>query len=104
MPFHHGLKFIAFTKSDEEPVSPKYTGNAGVVVDSKIIFSIALKACASTIILAHNHPSGSLKPNNQDLCVTKKLVEGGKILDIQVADHLIISKYGYYSFTDNDLM
>ena len=76
-------------------------GMSGTVVDSKVIFTIALKSGASAIILAHNHPSGNLKPSEADKNLTKKIVEGGKILDIQLLDHLIITDNSYYSLADN---
>ncbi|WP_317126436.1 JAB domain-containing protein [Pedobacter psychroterrae] len=79
-------------------------GFAGVVVDSKVIFAAALTACASGIVLAHNHPSGEVQPSQQDIELTKRLVDGGKILDIAVLDHLIISSDGYYSFSDSGLI
>jgi hypothetical protein len=58
------------------------------------------KPAASGIILAHNHPSGALRPSHPDIDVTKKLKEGGKLLDIQVLDHIIITSEAYYSFAD----
>ncbi|TCC98964.1 JAB domain-containing protein [Pedobacter psychroterrae] len=79
-------------------------GFAGVVVDSKVIFAAALTACASGIVLAHNHPSGEVEPSHQDIELTKRLVAGGKILDIAVLDHLIISNDRYYSFSDVGLL
>ncbi|MEJ5143855.1 JAB domain-containing protein [Sphingobacterium sp. MYb388] len=75
-------------------------GRASVSVDMKTIFSIALKCCASKIILSHNHPSCKLIPSSHDHAITKKAIEAGKVLDIQVADHLIIGINGYYSFRD----
>lgn len=75
-------------------------GFAGTVVDRRQIFNWALEEKASSIILAHNHPSGALNPSEQDLAITKLLVEAGNILDIPVADHLIISKAGYFSIAD----
>jgi DNA repair protein RadC len=75
-------------------------GVSGTVVDTKIIFKVALDRRASSIILAHNHPSGNLKPSPQDLSLTKRIVEAGKFLDIPALDHLIISEAGYYSFAD----
>jgi DNA repair protein RadC len=59
---------------------------------------------ASSIILAHNHPSGNLQPSNADKEITDKLKEAGKLLDINVLDHLIISHRGYYSFADDGLI
>ena len=76
-------------------------GTTSIIVDSKLIFVAALKAAASSIILAHNHPSGNLKPSLPDRNITKQLVELGELLDISVLDHLIISSEGYYSFSDN---
>ncbi len=76
-------------------------GVAGTVCDPKLVFAAALKANASNIILAHNHPSGSLKPSNADKALTKKLKEAGSLMDIEVLDHLIVTPYGYYSFSDD---
>lgn len=75
-------------------------GTAGTIVDTKMIFGQALQNKASSIIIAHNHPSTSLKPSRQDIKLTKKLVEAGKILDLPMLDHLIISEKGYLSFAD----
>jgi DNA repair protein RadC len=79
-------------------------GLSGTVADPKIIFHIALQHQASGIILIHNHPSGNLKPSQQDISLTKKLSEAGRILDIQIFDHLIISDTGYFSFGDESLL
>ncbi|QHT70743.1 JAB domain-containing protein [Rhodocytophaga rosea] len=75
-------------------------GVAGTVADPKLIFAAALKANASSIILAHNHPSGNLKPSEADLQLTRKLKEAGKFLDLPILDHLIITGESYYSFAD----
>lgn len=79
-------------------------GLSGTVADPKVIFSIALQHQASSIILAHNHPSGNLKPSQQDIDLTKKLYQAGKILDIIVFDHLIITDDGFLSFADEGLL
>jgi len=79
-------------------------GLVGTVADPKLIFIAALKVAASHIILAHNHPSGNLKPSIQDKQLTQKIKDGGKLLEIVVMDHLIISKDGYYSFADEGWM
>lgn len=76
-------------------------GMHGTVADPKKIFKMALDRHASTIILAHNHPSGQLRPSTEDITLTKKLVECGRFLDIGIHDHLIIGHEGYYSFSDN---
>jgi DNA repair protein RadC len=59
---------------------------------------------ASGIILCHNHPSGNLNPSQQDLDITRKLVAAGKLLEINVLDHIIVSIQGYYSFADEGKM
>lgn len=73
-------------------------------VDPKIIFGSALKARASAIIFAHNHPSGSLTPSQADIALTHKLICGGALLDVSVPDHLIITPDDYYSFADDGTM
>ena len=79
-------------------------GLSGTVADPKIIFHIALQHQASGIILIHNHPSGNLKPSQLDISLTKRLSEAGRLLDIQIFDHLIIGDTGYYSFGDEALL
>jgi DNA repair protein RadC len=74
------------------------------VADPKVIFSMALRYSALSIMLAHNHPSGSLKPSQQDISLTKKIAAAGALLDIKVLDHLIITDSGYFSFADEGMM
>lgn len=79
-------------------------GLSGTVADPKVIFQVALKSTSSSIIIAHNHPSGNLKPSENDIQLTKKLKSAGEFLDLTVLDHLIICSDGYYSFADESLM
>jgi len=79
-------------------------GITGTVVDPKVVFRKALLARATGIILAHNHPSGNLKPSTADLELTKKLVKAGQHLEIRVLDHLIITAGGYFSFAEDGLL
>ncbi|MDV3904781.1 DNA repair protein [Elizabethkingia anophelis] len=79
-------------------------GVNATLVDPKLIYSAALKANASAIILCHNHPSGNLKPSTQDIQLTEKIKNGGKLLEIQVLDHLIVTSEGYLSFHDEGLL
>jgi DNA repair protein RadC len=80
------------------------TGNvSGTIADPKLIMAAAIKANASGIILCHNHPSGSLKPSQADLDLTRKIREAGKFLDLPVLDHLIISRSTYFSIADEGL-
>ncbi|HPF91916.1 MAG TPA: DNA repair protein RadC [Flavobacteriales bacterium] len=76
-------------------------GMHGTVADPKLIFREALDQRASSVILCHNHPSGQLRPSAEDIQLTRKLVEGGRFLEIQVQDHLIVTNAGYFSFADN---
>jgi DNA repair protein RadC len=79
-------------------------GVAGTVADPKIIFKKGLDMQCSGIILAHNHPSGNLKPSQADIQLTKKLKQGGEMLEISVLDHLIYTDDGYFSFNDEGMM
>ena len=74
------------------------------MVDIRIVLGIALKCCACGIILAHNHPSGEINPSRQDEEITKRLREAGKLMEINVLDHLIITSENYYSFADQGLL
>ncbi len=74
--------------------------STGTIADPKLIFAAAIKANACGIILAHNHPSGNLNPRQADIDLTRKMREGGKFLEIQLLDHLIVTIEGYYSFAD----
>lgn len=76
----------------------------GTVADPKLIFAAAIKANACGIILSHNHPSGNLLPSQADIDLTKKVKEGGKLLEIQVLDHVIVTSEGHYSFADEGLV
>lgn len=79
-------------------------GVTGTVADPKIIFKAALEELASGVILAHNHPSGNLTASQADVDLTKKLAAGGRLLEIQVLDHLIIAGQKYFSFADEGLI
>ncbi len=79
-------------------------GISGTVADPKLIFMAALKSNASFIVIAHNHPSGNLKPSRQDEELTGKIKEGGKFLDLPLLDHLIITDEGFFSFADEGLL
>lgn len=79
-------------------------GISGTIVDPKLIFKEALENLASSLIVVHNHPSGSTTPSDEDKKLTQKLVEAGKFLDIFVLDHLIFADNNYFSFADEGLM
>jgi DNA repair protein RadC len=79
-------------------------GVNGVYVDAKMVFKPVLATSAPAIVLIHNHPSGNLKPSNEDITLTQKLKEAGKLLDIYILDHVIVSHTGYYSFNDEGIL
>jgi DNA repair protein RadC len=79
-------------------------GIAGTVVDTKIIFKTAISHYASSIIVCHNHPSGNTKPSEADIKITKNIQEAGKIMDIPLLDHLIITEESFYSFADEGML
>ncbi|MBP6009582.1 MAG: RadC family protein [Bacteroidota bacterium] len=75
-------------------------GLTGTVADPRLIFRSAIDRRAAAIVVCHNHPSGNLSPSEQDIRLTKNLVEAGKVLEIPVLDHIIITQHGFYSFAD----
>lgn len=79
-------------------------GTTGTICDPKIIFQFALLSNANNIIIAHNHPSGNLNPSNADKLLTEKIKDAGRLLDIKLLDHLIVTSEGYYSFSDEGLI
>lgn len=79
-------------------------GVSGTVADPKIIYKLALEDLASGVIVAHNHPSGNLKPSQSDIDLTRKLKEAGRFLEVQLLDHLIIANRNYFSFADEGLI
>jgi DNA repair protein RadC len=79
-------------------------GITGTVADPRIILKKALEEDAVSMILCHNHPSGSLKPSSADVELTRKIKEAAKFFDIKVMDHLSVSDAGYYSFSDEGIL
>lgn len=79
-------------------------GITGTIADPRIILKKALEENAVSLILCHNHPSGSLKPSRQDEEITKKIKEAAKYFDIKVLDHIIVSDSGYFSFADEGIL
>ena len=79
-------------------------GFTATLVDIRLLFKKALKLSAVGIIVAHNHPSGKLKPSTSDIQLTNKIKEAGVTLDIKLLDHLIITEKAYFSFTDEGIL
>ena len=79
-------------------------GITGTLVDVRLVLKNALENGATSLILCHNHPSGTLKPSQADKNITQKLKQASESLDIKVLDHLIITEHSYFSFADEELM
>jgi DNA repair protein RadC len=94
---NRGAQTIGYAKISQGGVS-------GTFVDIKIIAKYAVDSLASAVILAHNHPSGNLKPSEADIQLTKKAKEALKILDVCVHDHIILADDKFYSFAEEGLM
>jgi DNA repair protein RadC len=104
---HHEEFWLLFLNKANEIFSREQLsigGSAGTVADVKVAFKMAIDSRASALIAIHNHPSGNLKPSEADIQLTRKMREAGKILDIPLLDHLIISERGYYSFADEGVL
>ena len=106
MDLNHEEFWIVLTSRSQKLLSTELVSKGGLsetVVDPKIIFGIALRYQASNIFLIHNHPSGNLKPSQNDIILTKQLTAAGKMLAINILDHLIVTDQGYYSFADEGI-
>ena len=80
-------------------------GIASTLVDVRLLFAVVLKSLSVSIILTHNHPSGTLKPSEQDKSLTQKIKSAAKLFDISVLDHIILSPNGsYFSFADEGIL
>lgn len=74
------------------------------IVDVRVLFKLALEHFSTGLIIAHNHPSGSLKPSQEDIKITKTIKEASNILQITLLDHIIIAQNSYFSFADEGLL
>jgi DNA repair protein RadC len=84
---------------------PMFIGTLNAsLVHPREIFQEALKQNSASVILVHNHPSGDCEPSEEDLLITKRIVDAGKTMGIDVLDHVIITKGKIYSFKDNNLI
>ena len=79
-------------------------GISETTADAKIIFATALKGRASSLIMAHNHPSGNLRPSQADIELTKRFCKAGKLLNIEIRDHLIITPLKFFSMSKGGYM
>lgn len=79
-------------------------GLTACIVDVRLIFQTILKAHGCAFIICHNHPSGKLEPSHADKQITEKIKKGAKVLDLQLLDHLIITKEDAFSFADEGIL
>ncbi|HUH73342.1 MAG TPA: JAB domain-containing protein [Chitinophagales bacterium] len=79
-------------------------GASGTIVDLKLVFQCAILTNASAIVLAHNHPSGTLYPSNSDIEITKRVKRAGDVMEIELVDHIILTQNSFYSFADHSLL
>jgi DNA repair protein RadC len=79
-------------------------GITGTVVDVRLLFAVALKCNATSILIAHNHPSGKLLPSDSDKILTQRIKKCSDFLDISLLDHFILTKDGYYSFSNEGIL
>lgn len=100
---HHEEFWVLFLSNANKVLKKEQLsigGMTGTVADVRKIYKSALEESATAIIIAHNHPSGTLRPSQADIQLTKKVKDGGNILDIKLLDHLIVTEKSYYSFAD----
>ena len=79
-------------------------GISGTLVDVRVIFRIAIEHFATSVVVAHNHPTGNLTPSQPDISITRRIKEAGDLLDIKLLDHLIIGENSFFSFSEQGLL
>ena len=100
---HEEMWLILLNKGNKliKKVKMSSGGITATIVDVKMILKVVIEAQAQSIILVHNHPSGSLSPSRADIEITHKIKEAAKYFDLTVMDHIIVAESGYYSFVDD---
>jgi DNA repair protein RadC len=96
-----------YLNTQNEMIGAQRIATGGIdctIMDQRIIFSTALKILASAVIIAHNHPSGVLRPSSIDIAMTEKLQTAGRIMKIELVDHLILTAEGYFSFKEAEII
>lgn len=99
--------WVIFLNQNNKILGKSQLSTGGInfsLVDLRVLFKLALEFSCSAIMIAHNHPSGNLKPSQSDNKITKDISEAGKILNIQLLDHLIITQSSFFSYSDENLL
>ncbi|OFZ54107.1 MAG: hypothetical protein A3D92_22400 [Bacteroidetes bacterium RIFCSPHIGHO2_02_FULL_44_7] len=103
--YHKEHFYIIALNSRNHSIAEVSVGSLNTsIVHPREVFAEAIKNQAASVIFVHNHPSGDAEPSEDDLATTEQLTEAGKILDIEVVDHIIITKTNYFSFKDGNLI
>lgn len=104
---NHEVFLVAYLNRSNKIVHTEMISQGGItgtVADPRVILKKAIEHHAVSMVLCHNHPSGSLKPSKADEQLTQKIKEAARLLDMTVLDHVIVSEEGYYSFADEGLL
>ena len=103
---HEEFWIVLLNRSNKviERIKISQGGISGTVTDVRLILRTALEKLASSLILCHNHPSGNQQPSDADIAITQKVKESGKLMDIALLDHIIVTDGSYYSFADEGIM
>jgi DNA repair protein RadC len=105
---HRKESFIVLLLNTQQEIIAQEVVSVGTLnaslVHPREVFRSAISAGCASIIVSHNHPSGSLEPSAEDLQITKRLQDAGKLLGIELVDHVIISQQGYMSFRERNLL
>lgn len=103
----HETMIAVFFNADLQSIGWFKVSQGGIdhsVADLRMIFAAALKCLATRVMICHNHPSGSLRPSQADIKVTKEIKEAGNLMRVQLLDHIIVTERGYYSFADEGML
>ena len=103
----HEVMFVIYLNRGNYPIGyykHSIGGLSSTILDTQIVLGAALRSLSSAIIISHNHPSGNVKPSEGDIKVTKNIKAASKVFNIQVLDHIVLTKNGYTSLSDEGLM
>ena len=103
---HEEFWILLLNRSNKilERIKISQGGISGTVTDVRLILRLALEKLASSVILCHNHPSGNQQPSDADISITQKVKESGKLMEITLLDHIIVTDSTYYSFADEGII